>query len=148
MKRQITAKQRKLVEKLKAHIRANAKYYDQNKVAEKMAPEECGTTCCMAGHLVALKPNFKKYDLQDFGFGLFADYYLTTDRHKYDIMSAAERMLGGDTSVLFDSSSSWPGKFQMAYDAATSNRQRAAVACRVLDAWVKNGGTLENEDYE
>ncbi len=143
----LTPTQIALLRHVQEKIKAEPDLYDQGTWATQCAlPDpgrrvDCGTACCIAGHLVQEDPSFKGF-LYNMGS---PNAYTFRDKRgvEQNIMGFAATMLQGVESVftLFSGApeDSWPEPFRSQWIRAVTPRMKAVVACAMIDHVIATG---------
>lgn len=136
-----------LIRKVQVAIKAEPQLYDQTRLMEQTS---CGTACCIAGWTVRCSGDF---------MGFISEFQFASPHGTRSIFEAARRLLeldGAGAQALFYEDPSarrwdeeseeylkehcWPEPFAARWAAATSDAERAQVACDRLDAYITEKG--------
>jgi hypothetical protein len=125
-----------LLEKVKAHILEEPRrfnmslfVFNQGEIEDLPKNERppCGTMACIAGWAVMLADGPPAI-IND-------DYYLTVEDRAVEVLGLNEEQVG---ALFYDPA--WPEKYADAYENARTPRQRARVAARRIDHFIKTNG--------
>ena len=106
---------------------AGEEYLGPNELIDKFPA--CGTVGCIAGWVAALTAKNPKRLRDDIDVQRFADKTLgiTSDQSQRLFASVVDDIMG------------WPSKFSDAYRTAATQKQRAKVASRRIEHFIKTG---------
>jgi hypothetical protein len=127
----------KLLRRIQKHILANPKTYRQDQW-------HCGTAMCIAGHAAMMSGLALRASKTSDWLGIRIYCPVTKDgvQRDMDAWSAiAKRALGADSRAhnLFTHADNWPRLFANNYELAADYSDKAAVAVKRIDHWIKTG---------
>ena len=129
----------KLLRKVARHILAEPKRYDQNTIIRTGEPGEgykdtkfppCGTVACIGGWITLLAYKRRPRSLESLNFKRLAKIVGV----KYEQIDKLCSYVWNDNE-----DDGWPEKFRVAYERATTPRQRARIAANRIEHFIKTG---------
>lgn len=119
-----------LLLKVKAAILAEPAKFDMDEWVARDPSSPCGTTCCIAGHAVAIQQKFESLkELLAFPYSVWS---MAQDSTELDYQQ---------TKVLFFHDS-WPSEFANRYRNCKTPRGRAKVAADRIDRFIESEGRV------
>jgi hypothetical protein len=125
----------KRLRQVKRAILAEPEFYDQG-----VPPDECATTCCIAGWAMWLEDPVGYPERAASISNSFNCSDGTTQIGFRNEGARALRIPEPETVNLFSYGEAWPGEFGTRFAAAASKAEKAAVAAARIEHFIKTGG--------
>lgn len=120
-----------LLKKVRAAILAEPKKFNMSMWFQKDLKSPCGTTACIAGHAISISRRWSKLRT-----GLAKE----AGPAVFDFNKEAKRVLGIKYSFALFRVDYWPNPFWKEYEHAITPLQRARIAARRIDHFIKTKG--------
>lgn len=120
-----------LLRRVKRHIIKHSRQFDMSEGAQKV--RGCGTVCCIAGHVVLSA--IGDFDPDDFSAGGNDSPIVPYPRIQG--MAAMKLGLSASQAERLFHKMNWPDEYRNKYSAAKTKKEKAAVAARYIEFFIR-----------